>query len=117
MNWDSYDTISDLISIRDNLLGLYDNISDSISVRDNLLGLYDKILDSINIREFLLGLYDKISDAQPEGQGHSISIREFLFTVLRACSALLTHSRLIYPVSHADYGSESASVYAHKKHP
>ena len=83
MNWDSYDTISDSISIRDILftegeLGLYDIISDaqpegqghSISICDILLGLYDTISDSMNVRNILLELYDTISD--------SISVRDIL---------------------------------------
>ena len=57
-------------------------ISDSISIREFLLGLYDTISDSISIRDNLLGLYDKISDAQPEGQGHSINIRDNLFIAM-----------------------------------
>ena len=68
--WNLYDTISDSISIRDTLLGLYDTISDSISIRDILF------------TEGELGLYDTISDAQPEGQGHSISIRDMFIAML-----------------------------------
>ena len=44
------------------------------------------ISDSISIRDILFtkgerDLYDTISDAQPEGQGHSISIRDNLLEI------------------------------------
>ena len=116
-----YDTISDVISIRDILLDLYDTISDSILsaisywiymilyqiqyysryligfiyyigfnkyprypigfiwyyIRLNKyprypIGFIGYYIGLNNIRDILLDSYDTISDAQPEGQGHSI---------------------------------------------
>ena len=49
--------------------------SDAISIRDIL---FIAMLCVLRTQSGELGLYDTISDAQPEGQGHSISIRDIL---------------------------------------